>query len=203
MYMVQVKTLLTEALRRTFSSAYPVPSVQNLYISIEFPVAKQNYPSIWVDFEPVGDLEVAGIDHKEFLPSTTPGVVNQHTRWRYQGHATFTVAALTSLERDTIYDELVRVMAFGRENPGTSEFRAMVENNGYIAANIDFDQISQRGFAASPGTPWGTDEVIYEGTLAMEIFGEFLSDVTTGALVPISAISVTEYTDQESDPNPW
>jgi hypothetical protein len=67
--------------------------------------------------------------------------------------------------------------------------------------NFDFDEIGQRGFSAAPGTPWGTDDVVYEGTLAMECVGEFVSNIDTGEIVGvISAIQVTPYSDKEEDP---
>lgn len=98
--------------------------------------------------------------------------------------------ALSSFERDRLYDELIRTMAFTREVDQVTEFRSYVEDNDLIAANMDFDTIESRGNAASPGTPWGTDEIIYERTISMQIIGEFISEGTTGSLVPLKRIIV-------------
>lgn len=201
MYLTPLKTLLTTAMRETFDQEYINPDYRDTLISIEFPVQKQEYPSIWVDFEPTGELEVVGIDHREYI-NDTPDSGRGYSRWRYQGFVTYTVVALQSLERDDLVGEVIRVMAFGREADSTSDFRTIIEDNPFIACNIDFDQIGQRGFSASPGTPWGTDEYIYEGTLAMEVVGEFVSSNATGELVRLDRFEVHEYSDQETEP-PW
>jgi hypothetical protein len=96
---------------------------------------------------------------------------------------------------------MVRVMAFGDHEGGpTAHFRRIIENNNLIAANIDFDQIGIGSFAAVPGTPWGTDEIVYEGGVTMEVLGEFVSDSTASTLVPLSEIRTYSY--PEGDPDP-
>lgn len=198
MYMTHLKTMLVQAMKGTFGPDYPEPTLRGLKVSIEFPIEQHDYPSIWVDFEPTGELEPIGIDHVEY--ADVEGGQEAISRWRYQGYATFTIAALSSLERDTIFDELVKVFALARGNREASTFRMFVEDNEWIAANIDFDQTGQRGFSASPGTPWQTDEVIYEATLSKEILGEFVCSNESGVLIPISAIVVQEYTANEEPP---
>jgi hypothetical protein len=91
-------------------------------------------------------------------------------------------------------------MAFGGENAQTAEFRSYIEDNEFIAANFDFDQIDVRAITHAVGTPWGSDEVIYEATIAMEVVFEFVADHQTGTLIPITAIQVTHYADDEPDP---
>lgn len=202
MYLVPTKTMLVDALRQTFDGDYVREWVRGLRVSIEFPEERQDYPSVWVDFEPIGDLEVVGIDHAEYALGGG-GTARRYTRWRFQGYATYTAAALTSLERDRIYDELVRVFAFGSEHTSTQAFRRAIEDHPLIAANMDFGTIGQRGHAASPGTPWQTDEIIYEGTLSMNLIGEFINDSLTGDLVPIESIQVTPLRQGEPDPSGW
>jgi len=199
MYLVELKTILTQALRLSFDSAHRVEEFRNLPVSIEFPEKQQDYPGVWVDFEPTHALEVAGIAHREYVNDNA--TVTGYTRWRFQGYATYTAVALTSLERDRLIDEIARIFASGRENDAAQRFRQYIEENPYIAANVDFDQIEQRGFASSPGTPWQSDEIIYEGTLAMEVIGEFVTDLT-GTVIAIEGITVQEYTDIEPVP-PW
>ncbi len=192
MYLAKLKTMLVTALKETFDTDYPVADFRNIRCSIEYPVEPQDYPGVWVDYEDTGPLQIAGIDHTENSDPDTDLAINRYTRWKYAGYASYTVVALTSLERDRLYDEMVRVIAFGKESTETRTFRQIVENNEFIAANFDFDRIQPRGNAAAPGTPWGTDEIIYERTLNMEVIGEFVSDAITGMLVPLSAIVLTE-----------
>jgi hypothetical protein len=194
--------LLTEAMKKTFDAEYPVEDFRNLLVSIEYPSEKEDYPSIWVDFDPTAELETMGIDHHEVSDPSIDGEVRKFERWRFQGYASYTVVALTSIERDRLFDEVVRVMAFGKEVASTSEFRNYIEDNEFLAVNFDFDQIGIAGVAATPGTPWGTDEVIYEATVRMEVVGEFVSDGATRTLAPLSAIAVYAYADNQPDPAP-
>lgn len=183
-YRRRLKTGLVLALNKVFDANYPVEKLRGIHVSIEYPIESQHYPSIWVDFED-SVLQNAGIDHSE---EDEGG--GRFLRWRFEGHVSFTIASLTSLERDTIFDELVKVLAFGRSSDALNAFREFIENNEYIAMNIDFDEIQVGGNAATPGTPWETDEIIYESTVTMEVLGEFRTDVDTGDLVPLSRIVI-------------
>jgi hypothetical protein len=183
-YRRVLKTSLVTALKRTFDGNYPEQSLREMNVSIEYPIKSQDFPSVWVNFEE-GMLQTAGIDHAEVDDDG-----NRVLRWRFDGHASYTVAAFSSLERDRIYDELVKIMAFSRSSDHLSAFRQYVEGNDLIAMNFDFDQIEVSGDAASPGTPWETDEMMYECTLVMQVLGEFTTSVDTGSLVPLSKIIV-------------
>jgi hypothetical protein len=201
MYLVPLKTLLVEAMKVTFDGDYIVEDFRDLAVSIEYPVAEESYPGVWVDFQSTGQLEIAGVDHREYAePAGLTGNTRRYSRWKFQGYALFTIVALTSLERDRLFDEMVRVMAFGREAAQTSEFRNTIEDNDLIACNFDFDQIGVQGTNSSPGTPWGTDEIIYETTVSMECLGEFVSDGSTGTLVPLSTLRVVPYVQGTPDP---
>lgn len=194
MYLVALKTMLVQALRQTFDADYPygvVNDFRNTFVSIEYPVDPQKYPSIWVDYDDDEPLRRAGIDHIEMDSLSDPLGSQPHTRWEFKGTVSLTVVALTSLQRDTLYDEMIRVIAFGNEDAGTAQFRSYVENNGLIGANIDFDTIGATGNNAAPGTPWDTDEIIYERGIRLNIVGEFVADRATGTLVPLSKILVT------------
>lgn len=200
MFLAKTKTLLTDAMRTTFDSDYVEPDFRNLLVSIEYPMQQHEYPSILVDMEVTGELEVAGIGHVEYAEEGADEGTRGFTRWRMTGYAAYTVVALSSFERDRLFDEVVRVMAFGKEAAQTNEFRSYIEDNEFIALNFDFDQIGVRAIAAAAGTPWGTDEMVYEATIAMEFVGEFVSDHQTQTLIPLSAVVVTHYSDDEVDP---
>ena len=201
MYLRPMKTMMVTALRNTFDGDYVNDQFRNIRVSIEYPEHRQDYPGIWLDFEPIGELEIAGIGHTEYALNSSATAI-PFTRWRFQGFVTYTAVAMSSNERDMLIDELLRIFAFGAEHPSTQAFRKGVEDNPLIAANMDFGTIGQRGFAASPGTPWNTDEVIYEATLAMNLIGEFVSDQATGELLPLTEIRVLDYAEHEPDPSP-
>lgn len=185
MYLRHLKTAIVEAVKTTFDTEYLEPDFRNLHCSIEYPIDQSEYPGCWVDYDDAQALRVAGVNHQE-IDEDFP--LQPYTRWVFQGMITFTLVALSSHERDRLYDEFIRVLAFGREQPETSQFRDLIESNDFVAMNIDFDQVHVRGSVAAPGTPWGTDEMIYERTLNVEVRGEFIADRKTGELVPLSKI---------------
>lgn len=189
MYLTYLKTTLVEALKRTFDETYPDEDFREIHASIEYPVKEAEYPGIWVDYDDVDDLQIAGVDHQEYIfqdPDFMP-----ITRWKFSGYVTYTVTALTSLERDRLYDQVVNVLAFGEFDPARKRFREFIEDNDFIATNFNFDKISPKGSVAAPGTPWGTDEIIYERSISVGVIGEFVPHPVNGALVPLDQIIVT------------
>lgn len=192
MYITPLKVLLVEALQGTFDLQYPVPEFRKIHASMDYPVDPQQYPAIWVDYDDTQPLMKAGIRHQEDKsPADNTTQVAPFTRWRFQGYVSLTVIALNSLERDRLFDEVVRVVAFGEEDSVVGRFRYTISTSDLIAATLQTDKIEPRGNAAAPGTPWGTDEMMYERSLNLEIIGEFVPDPQTGTLVPLSQIKVT------------
>lgn len=210
MYLVETKAIITNAMQNVFTSTYPVEAFRDLKVSLEYPATKQDYPSIWSDFEPVGELEQAGIGHTEYIENEA-GEVRKTTRWRFGGYATYTCVALTSRERDLLFDQMVRVFAFTYQHPSTERFREVIETNNLIGITMGWGKIGQRGFSATVGTPWDTDETLYEATIAVAVQGEFVLDPTTDALAILSEVRAFPYTEGEGDPtlddpdpeNPW
>lgn len=196
-YLRTLKTTLVLAMRKTFDNQYPDERLRSLLVSIEYPVQAQDYPSIWVDFEESIPLTTAGIAHQEYDDDGNPML-----RWKFEGDVSYTIAAMSSLERDRIYDEVVRVMAFSRSHDYLSPFRDFIESNQYIAMNMNFDEIEVHGNAAAPGTPWDTDEVIYEKTVSMHILGEFVTSIADGNLAPLSKIIIQGRVDPSTEEDP-
>lgn len=189
-YITPTKTMLVEAVQAAFDDVYPVAQFRGVRVSIEYPADKQAWPGVWIDYEDTADLQVAGVSHVEHTDPVTGFTVGPFTRWRFTGSASFTVVALTSLERDRLYDELVATIAFGRFDEIRGRFRAFIESNPLVIADINYDQVGSGGAAASPGTPWGTDEIVYERTFTLELIGEFVPDPAVSTLVPLSRIQV-------------
>lgn len=200
MYLTILKTTVVEALRNTFDADYPESDFRNLNVSIEFPMNQSDYPGLWVTYEDNEQLSVAGIGHQEVVADGDE--FREVTRWRFGGSITVTCTALSSLERDRLYDEVVRVFAFGRENVAVSAFRNTVEQNDLVAMNVNFDDLRPSGENAAQGTPWETDEIIYEKSLSMDCIGEFVGDPSTNALAPLSGVQFIGYPDG-TEPLPW
>lgn len=191
MYIAPLKTLIVEAIKGTFDSVYPVAKFRNVHASLEYPVDEHDYPSLWVDYDDTQPLMRAGVAHIETKsPLDDTITVAPFSRWRFQGYVSVTTVALTSLERDELFDEVVRVVAFGNEDSVIGRFKERIADNDLIAANLQTDKIDVRGSATAPGTPWGTDELMYERSLNLEIVGEFVPNPSTGTLIPLSEIQI-------------
>lgn len=205
MYLTVLKAAVVEALGATFTSTYPNVDFRQVYASIEYPADEANYPGIWVQYEDTDELSVAGINHIEtaVVPASggIPAQYQQWTRWRFFGSVTLTMVAMTSLERDRLYDEVVRMFAFAKQNPSLSPFRTKIEQNDFVAMNANFDDLRPFGDNAGPGTPWGTDEIVYEKSISFNIQGEFTGDVETMVLTKLDKVEVQPYVEGKPYPN--
>jgi hypothetical protein len=193
-YLVLLKGAVVDALQRAFDDTFITRDFRSVNVSIEYPLDRQSYPSLWVNYEDQDTLTIAAINHREFIqddPNDPGSPFREVTRWMFSGEITITIAALTSMERDRLYDEFVRVFAFSRIERATNEFRAALEDNDFIALRVNWDQLRPHGDGAAPGTPWGTeDEVIYEKSVGFDVEGEFVSDPANAVLVPLGQIVV-------------
>lgn len=187
-FLRTIKTTAVQAIQQSFEVSYPEPDQgggdRPLFVSIEYPVEEANYPAVWVDYEG-SELRTVGIAYTE---QDAQG--NAYARWRFAGHVVFTMVALSSNERDMIYDQLIGVTAFAAQSDFPSRFRQVVENAPLIASVWSFDSVEDRPGAAAPGTPWNTMDVIYERGFAIQVIGEFVSDPNTTELVNLSEIEV-------------
>jgi hypothetical protein len=178
-------TALQQALTWQYPEADAAGGAQAPYISVEYPVNAGDYPGVWVDFETTM-LQVAGLDYTEMNPE---GQIL--TRWRFQGYSSFTITALNSNECDELYDQMVALTAFAAQSDYPSAFRSAVEDNALVSTTWSFDTVEQRGNNAAPGTPWGTDEMIYERGMALKVIGEFVTSPVTLQLYSLREIIVT------------
>jgi hypothetical protein len=197
-YITRVKTLAIEALHAAFDDQYPVPEFRGLHCSLEYPVEKSSFPEVWVRYSDTGPLKQAGVSHVEDTDADG-GRVAPYTRFRFEGSWEFVVVALSSVERDRVYDELVATIAWSGFDSLRGRFRQYLASNDLIDLTVRTDEIESTGESAEPGTPWGTDEVVYERTLAIDLIGDFTPDPETGVIVPLSKIVVTPTADLTLD----
>ena len=190
-----------KALRDTFDADFPEDDFRNIKVSTDYPATEVDYPAIWVNFEPTGALRTSGIGHIEHVE--VPGAGFQEVRrWQFAGRISLTVMALSGLERYRLFDELIKTIAFSQQNDGRSTFRSTIEAHPLVQMTINWDEIDQSGFGATQGTPWGSDQILYEATAQLEVIGEFISDMTASpVLLPLSGFDVFNWaTPLETDP---
>jgi hypothetical protein len=203
MYRVALKTAVIEALASVFTDSHPNTDFRGKnkpLVSIEYPMLESHYPAIWVQYADDSEITIAGIGHTEQFVDEDTGTVGTASRWKFAGAVTMTIATLSSQERDRLFDEVVRVFVGARFNPALTQFRERIESNDLVAINANFDDIEPFGDAAPMGTPWGTDEIIYEVSLRFDVIGEFLTDILTAELVPLSEVTFMDYVEESPTP---
>lgn len=201
MFLAEVLTALHSGMKQAFHEDYPVEEFRDIYASIEFPTDQADYPAIWVGFEPRGHVRIAGIDHKEFITSPGGGF-HEVTRWVFEGQAIFTIVSMTSLARARLMDEMIRVLGFGPLDD-RKEWREWIYDNPLVGMTYNHERIALRGITETNGTPWGTNELLYEATLTVDLIGEFVSPMGDDpVLVPLSEIRVFDRAEQADDPLP-
>lgn len=192
MFITHARALVANAFKEALTNQHhPLLGDKKVWVGMDYPNAKVNYPGVWVTFKPNGPIQIAGVSHVEYRGDDE---IRKGTRWRFSGTISATVVALSGHERDDLLDEVIRLVAFGSEHPQTSILRSRLENNNLIALNVQYDQMNIVGDTEGPGTPWGSDDMVFEATTTMLCEGEFVSDLTSDKiLVPLEDIIVYDY----------
>lgn len=201
-FLAEAKATVIEALKSTFDEEYPERQFRGLWVSQEYPSEESSYPGVWVDLAVTEPLRVVGVAHREDRGPGPTGGVRRTTRWAFAGTFTLTCVAMTSLERDRLADEVLRSVAFGDEDSATSDLRRSIEANDLIALDLQWDQVVISGGTETRGTPWGTDDMVYEVTVSLDAQGEFYSERSERALVPLSAVVTVLAAQGEAYPPP-
>lgn len=189
MYIAGVKAAFIEALRATFDTAYPIKKMRGIHVHHEFPEAEADYPGVWVSYTPDPEVRSVGINHKEVVVEPD-GEERLVRRWYGSGTVMLTVHAFTALQRDLMLDELLRVVAFFDSHLAIKRFHDKIQSNDFIAINAKWDTAVLMGLSESRGTPWGSDDMVYEGTVAIDIECSYVPErlENGGGLIHISRI---------------
>jgi hypothetical protein len=188
-----VKRAVMNALREALSGTTLNHLVNgtNVTIDMEYPMEKENYPGIWVQFS-FNEITQAGVGHEPLLRTVlaestedTPEVINWEPmrEFQFKGRVTLTIVALTSLERDRLSDSVITMLAFSRPpevvltDPGedTKQFRQLITSlatNPYVSLTINHDQITPGGQAMTTGVPWDEEIPGYEDSYSFDILGQ-------------------------------
>jgi hypothetical protein len=184
-----VMTALREALSGT--SLNHLVNGTNVTIDMEYPIEKENYPGIWVQFS-FNEIVQAGIGHEPLIRNVvaeatedTPEVVNWEPirEIQFKGRVTLTIVALTSLERDRIADAVITMLAFSRPpesvitkvDEDIKQFRQLIGSlaaNPYVSITLNHDQVIPGGQAMTTGVPWDEEIPGYEDTYSFDILGQ-------------------------------
>ncbi|QIG58327.1 hypothetical protein SEA_SKOG_175 [Gordonia phage Skog] len=156
-------------------------------VDMEYPLVQEKYPGIWVQFSFTNIIN-SGLGWEQMLVEIeNEGQANEKPHWMpvreftFEGRATLTVVALTSLERDRIADAIVTMLMFSRPPEtdvlykGTKQFRQLLTslaNNPYVSMSINTDKIIPGGQATTTGVPWDPEILGYEDTYSFDLLGQ-------------------------------
>ena len=188
-----VKRAVMNALREAFSGSSLNHLVNGIGVTInmEYPIEKEHYPGIWVQFS-FSEIVQAGIGHEPLIRTVlaeategTPEVINWEPvrEFAFKGRVTLTIVALTSLERDRIADSVITMLAFSRPpnnvltdpTEDIRQFRQLITSlaeNPHVSLTINHDQIVPGGQAMTTGVPWDEQIPGYEDSYSFDILGQ-------------------------------
>lgn len=177
-----VKRAVVMALREALTRTNITVNGSPVYVDLEYPMKKEQYPGIWVQFSIV-KLNRAGISHEVWVQDANLNWTPIQ-EWMFNGRVTLTIVALKSLERDRIADSIISMFAFSRTpelvitqpNANTKQYRALLtalDQNPYVAMTLNTDTITPGGQSASMDVPWQQDVLAYEDSYSFDLLGNF------------------------------
>ena len=190
MFITASKLAMVEALREVFDSEWPPAlGIKPKAIDIEYAERSEQWPFVLVQFNP-GNISWTGINPDEFTPVT--GIPNvDWSRYRqgmFDGNFQFTILALSSGERDRLLDAMMELFMFGRLNPFAEEVFTTLEDHDLIGITLNEATMESVAASVGVGTPWETEELIYEASFSLSCFGTFYADAYNQQLVALDDV---------------
>ncbi len=118
-------------MRATYAGS--TPEVGPKTIGIEYPEDEENWPAMFVQFRVGGDVTWTGLNPDEYEYNTPEGNFTLLRRGSFTGAFDVTILALSSEERDRLWDGLVQTILMGNLRNDTNVFYTSLANNDLIA----------------------------------------------------------------------
>lgn len=209
-----VKTAVIVALKEALSGTTlgTDMSGSDVAVEMEYPMVKEYYPGIWVQFS-FTEFINAGLGHE--LPfREDDGNWAILKEFQFKGTVTMTIMALTNLERDRIADRVTTMMMYARmpeavitkDSANTRQFRTLITSlasNPYIAMSINHDSLQPGGQAMTPGVPWNPELPGYEDSYSFSILGQSNIVFRHDGTYTLRAIDVNSSIQPPVDPSEW
>jgi len=206
-HRVAVIRQVVNALRKTFDADYPDKMFDTVYIGPEFQMTAERYPAIFVAYQE-RSIQDIGLGHY-FEGIDEQGMDRRFRQAIAQGAIQFTVMAATPYERDTLMDDLMDVIMFGKEDANKSAFWNEIFDDDWIWLELNTKNIIPGGVSSMPA-PWQSEnDLLFTGSYTLTSKAEFASDADTSDLLPINKIKVYPYREDQqvptgaTDPAPW
>lgn len=190
-YKTYLKQCIVEALGAVFED-HPDTLLRDTKVRLQSSFEEADYPTIVVGYQET-TVNDAGIGHYERCQDAISGLWYKQYRKHYYGNLTFTISALSTLDRDLISDALVETIMMSPVRAYTNFFLTRIYDpeefermksmpigsigtaHYYNLLNIGNQKLQPGGESAVPA-PWGPEDVlVYQTSYSVATFGEVLS----------------------------
>lgn len=213
MFIVAAKTAIVEALRSVWyisesdnelnpdlkASDRPYPR----RVTIEYPEEPEDWPFILVQLRPTL-ISWTGITPDEIVNAGTEDSPSwkRIRQGRFEATCMLQIIALSSEERDRMWDNAVNLLLLGRTRNPTDNFYSIVDTHDLVGMTIMEGSVRPVGDSISMGTPWDPEILTYEAAIEFDITGIFYADEYNSDLVTLTHASIYEFIPTaEQEPN--
>jgi hypothetical protein len=205
MFITAVKITIVEALVAGFNALNPpppnrqvgIPSSNTLdltpnSITIEYPKEQVNWPAIFVQFRPQKTHWSGLYPDTYTLPSGqlidgSQAALMNRTGY-FEGAIDLQILALTSEERDQLWDSLYNLILMNPGSIGSNAFYSSLRNNDLLGITLLQGTVQTLGDTVSPGTPWSPEELSYESSIRIQCVGDFYESKFNSLLPTLQSV---------------
>lgn len=204
MFIVAAKTAIVEALRAVWfisesenelntelkASDRPYPR----RVTIEYPEEPEDWPFILVQLRPV-NISWTGITPDEIINAGTEESPSfkRIRQGRFEATCMLQIIALSSEERDRMWDNVVNLLLLGRTRNPTDNFYSVIDTHDLVGMTIMEGSVRPVGDSISMGTPWDPEVLTYEAAIEFDIVGIFYADEYNTDLVALTEATIYDY----------
>lgn len=174
-------------------------------VTMEYPMIKDAWPAMWVGFS-VRKIQATGINEDTiYTPNENKEQDNFYRLWSFEGTATVTILALSSLERDRLSDSFIRMFAFRELHRSRGIFWDHLDDQEYVYIYANKGELKPGGQSEGPGIapPWDSTQLGYTDNYSFDIGGQFASNTYTGKLVKLREIRIVDEMKLTPKPGSW
>lgn len=211
MFITATKVAIVEALRSVWfedqeSNTYrsDLKEFDRPYprrISIEYAEEAEDWPFVLVQVRPTM-IQWTGITPDEIVNAGTEDSPSwkRIRQGKFEASCMLQIMALTSGERDRIWDNLILLIMMGRTRSLTRSFHSIIETHDLVGLTIMEGSVRPIGDTISVGTPWDPEMLTYEATIEFDMTGVFYADEFNEDLVELSEARAYPYLPMEPVP---
>lgn len=209
MFITATKVAIVEALRSVWFADQNTSQEAHIYrsdlspndrpfprrITLEYPEESTDWPAILVQVRP-HVITWTGITPDEIVTVADGTGQPQYKRIRqgyFEATCMLEILALTSEERDRIWDNLVKLLMMGRKRAPTKNFHDTLASHDLVGITANEGSVRPLGDSIGMGTPWNPELITYEAAIEFDMTGVFYADEYTEELVPIENARVYNY----------